>query len=40
MLCSVIDCDARKRESSKAVLAALARHLYALSTQTAGVSPA
>ncbi|MFI0775720.1 GTP-binding protein [Streptomyces sp. NPDC021212] len=31
----VIDCDARERESSKAVLVALARHLYSLSTSSA-----
>ncbi|RNG34189.1 GTP-binding protein [Streptomyces botrytidirepellens] len=31
----VIDCDARDRESSKAVLVALARHLYSLSTSSA-----
>ncbi|WAP60888.1 ATP/GTP-binding protein [Streptomyces sp. S465] len=31
----MIDCDARKRDSSKAVLVALARHLYSLSTGAA-----
>nr|WP_258407537.1 ATP/GTP-binding protein [Streptomyces hygroscopicus] len=34
----MIDCDARKRDSSKAVLVALARHLYSLSTAAAGKS--
>ncbi|MFE2673336.1 GTP-binding protein [Streptomyces hygroscopicus] len=34
----MIDCDARKRDSSKAVLVALARHLYSLSTDAAGKS--
>ncbi|MGW2632811.1 GTP-binding protein [Streptomyces chattanoogensis] len=32
----LISCDARDRESSKAVLIALVDHLYALSTQAAG----
>ncbi|MFI7309058.1 GTP-binding protein [Streptomyces hygroscopicus] len=36
----MIDCDARKRDSSKAVLVALARHLYSLSTDAAGKSTA
>ncbi|MEV8058832.1 ATP/GTP-binding protein [Streptomyces antimycoticus] len=37
----MIDCDARKRESSKAVLVALARYLYSLSANgAAGESPA
>ncbi|WP_079038085.1 ATP/GTP-binding protein [Streptomyces sp. NBRC 110028] len=31
----VIDCDARERDSSKAVLVALVRHLYSLSTSAA-----
>ncbi|WP_391858699.1 GTP-binding protein [Streptomyces rugosispiralis] len=31
----MIECDARKRDSSKAVLVALARHLYSLSTNGA-----
>ena len=31
----LIDCDARDRDSSKAVLVALARHLYSLSTSSA-----
>ncbi|KUL43594.1 ATP-binding protein [Streptomyces violaceusniger] len=37
----MIDCDARKRDSSKAVLVALARYLYSLSANgAAGESPA
>jgi uncharacterized protein len=31
----IVDCDARERDSSKAVLVALARHLYSLSTSSA-----
>lgn len=36
----LIDCDARERDSSKAVLVALVRHLYSLSTMSTSSSAA